>query len=171
MGRTIGLTDLPRPSDLVGWHGGNRECRRHIRYRFRKAFKWREHNEHQLRNNIEEGGHYKSTRERFLSLRSLLGLLKQVMRDPPRVASVKREQFRASHVEDLPPAIPRVCILLAVSLLEMRPQLLTVLYHGCEPVLVKDQSSHTCDISPGCSTHLAGLGVMVPIYPPLLLDF
>lgn len=74
----------------------------------------------------------------LLSLRSLLGLFKQVMRDPPRVASVKCEQFRTSHVEDLPPAIPRVCVVLAVSLLKMRPQLLPVLDHGCEPVLGKD---------------------------------
>lgn len=37
----------------VSWHKGNRECRRRIQYRFRKAFTWREYNENQLRDKIE----------------------------------------------------------------------------------------------------------------------
>lgn len=81
-------------------------------------------------NNMEEGASMDLPGAGLLGLQLLLGLFEQVMCDSPSVASVKCEQFRTSEVEDLPPAVPCVCILLAISLLKMRPQLLSILDHG-----------------------------------------
>lgn len=71
-----------------------------------------------------------------LSLSSLrAGLLKTIMSNPPNVTSLKREQLRASHVEDLPAIVPSGRIFLSVRLDKVRPKLLLILDHCGKPVL------------------------------------
>lgn len=63
------------------------------------------------------------------------GLLETIVSNTPDVTSLKRKELRASHVEDLPPIVPRGRVLLSVRLDEVRPKLLLVLDHGGKPVL------------------------------------
>lgn len=64
-----------------------------------------------------------------------LWLLKQIMGNSPSVSSLICEQLRAGHVEDLPAVVPSACIRLAISLHQMRPDLLLVRQHGGQPLL------------------------------------
>jgi hypothetical protein len=86
-----------------------------------------------------------------LPLSLLLGLLEQVVRHPPGIAPIEREQLRARHVEDLPPVKPPQRFALAVRLLNVRPDLLPLRRHLRQPGL-------TC------------LCVVLPVHPPLLLQ-
>lgn len=63
------------------------------------------------------------------------GLLETIVSNTPNVTSLKRKELRASHVEDLPPIVPRGSVFLSVRLDKMRPKLLLILDHCGKPVL------------------------------------
>jgi len=71
----------------------------------------------------------------MLSLRSSGRLLEQIMAHTPSIASLEREQFCTSHIEDLPSIIPHSSILLTIGFCQMRPYFLLACRHLRQPVL------------------------------------
>ena len=71
----------------------------------------------------------------LLSTHDLLGLLKQVVANPPYISALPSEQFATSHVEDLPSIEPHRSLVLAICLLQMWPYLLFAGGHLRNPIL------------------------------------
>lgn len=97
-------------------------------------------------------------------------LLEKIVRYAPGVSALVRKQLRTRHVEDLPAVVPRCCVFFAVRLDEVRPDFFLAGRHLGQPVLVTKESAGFKTKGERGRAHLAGLGIVLAIDPPLVLN-
>lgn len=92
------------------------------------------------------------------------------MRDAPHIAAFKSKELCTGHIEDLPSIEPHSGVVLPICIFEVRPYFILACIHLRQPILSPTLAYEILGVEGSKAAYLTRPRIMLPIYPPLLLQ-